>query len=201
MSRLIDRHFGSAPIAPVFHREPVAFSVERAEVSPRDPQEIESMDDPDLSTSSDVRLRLEELISSGVPCMLAVADVDDLGKWNNLLGREAGDDILNGLGMMLRHTSPDIMTRIAGDTHIVIYVGSEPLIDIEARILGQIRHDMESSWIGSASQGGPGHPPTVSVGVAAYFGGKWRSVDEMFMDALEQLDERKRRKPKWPGQD
>ncbi|MDH3376028.1 MAG: diguanylate cyclase [Gammaproteobacteria bacterium] len=102
---------------------------------------------------------------SGIPFSVLIVDIDNFKRWNDTLGHEAGDRIINGVAAVLQEQirTADVPARIGGDEFALLasvadqagaLAAAEKLSD---EIRKQVRVDTEREV-------------TVSIGVAQYAG-------------------------------
>src|SRR4051794_2097373 len=72
--------------------------------------------------------RLDQLLASGRPLSLLVADLDGFKELNDTLGHHAGDKVLSQLGPRVQAAVPDaeLLARIGGDEFAVLTFDDEP---------------------------------------------------------------------------
>jgi two-component system cell cycle response regulator len=115
------------------------------------------------------------------PFSLAIIDVDHFKAINDELGHRAGDDVLRGIGEVLRKLTrqSDFASRIGGEEFAVL-LSETPLFDA-MQAAEKIRHAIEESGI------------TVSVGVASMPHSRFQSTEEIFASADAALYRAKER--------
>ncbi len=119
-------------------------------------------------------------------CVL-FTDLDGLKAINDSLGHAAGDQALIDVARMLRGAvrSTDVVGRIGGDEFAAVITGL-PLSEVE-ELCDRVR---------SATQAcrPPGHPISVSVGVASFCAGKLERLDELLTMADRAMYEGRHRR-------
>lgn len=120
------------------------------------------------------------LLRDRVPFSVAVADIDGLGRINDLLGRDAGDTVLRAVAEVARrHLRPgDVVGRIGDDEFVFVLVGTRT--DAAERALTRLREEVV---LVQAQRAAPGF--TLSVGIAGSRHGE--GIDAMMRRAGEAL--------------
>ncbi|QGN56031.1 sensor domain-containing diguanylate cyclase [Novosphingobium sp. Gsoil 351] len=122
---------------------------------------------------------------------VAIMDVDNFKKYNDLYGHAAGDEVLRQIGTILRshlHRADDLLFRIGGE-EFVMAVRTDR--DVDAHSL----FDAVRTSITDLQQPHSGNPPydqvTASLGIASFVGGRdangvFRTVDEALYRAKSE---------------
>ena len=119
----------------------------------------------------------------------AFLDVDHFKSVNDLLGHDAGDEVLVAVAAALRMVSraADVPTRWGGDEFLVIGLGEPPdELDMERRIIDQLRmldSEILRLWT-----------PGVTVGVASAVGHPGGAVAELITAADHRMYQRRETK-------
>lgn len=98
------------------------YYVEDAEKRARDdPLEVE---DPEFDTPLQCRERLASFLldEPAEPCQLALIDIDNLDVYNER-SRRLGNLVLYNVGLLVREIGNDPISKVAGDTFIVVILG------------------------------------------------------------------------------
>lgn len=108
-----------------------------------------------------LRERIEN-VSIGNPCAVLLIDIDHFKAVNDLLGHQAGDNVLRRVGSIIAHNirSLDRAGRIGGEEFVVLMPDTNS--DMACTVGERLRSAIEESDLRHAS----GEPVTASIGVA-----------------------------------
>ena len=97
---------------------------------------------------------------------VVVCDLDDFGRWNNELGRDAGDQLLREAARRIGRTlrSYDVLGRLGGDEFLIALPGCSIISAAELTERLRIEAFGESFWVKDK------HKETVEVRLSACFG-------------------------------
>lgn len=116
-----------------------------------------------------LQVELERSKATKTPLSLIMVDIDDFKVYNDLLGHQAGDDILKGLAMLLKNQSRkmDYVCRYGGEEFTVILPHADKK---EALLIAErLRVDIEKHTF-SHEEILPSKKLTVSIGLASFPG-------------------------------
>lgn len=115
---------------------------------------------------------------------LAMIDIDHFKRLNDTHGHQAGDQVLKGLGKVLKNCVrlTDIIARYGGEEFVIVMpeTDAEGMAVVAERIRSSVE-SMETMYAGSVIK------VTVSIGVASYPDGDIRSEDELVKAADKAL--------------
>ncbi len=172
------------------HRTDVAFledmaaviaarlAVLRVTIEVADPGAIDTL--TGLGDRTATQRAIVGLLRDRVPFSLAVADVDGLGRINDLLGRDAGDTVLRAVAdVARRHLRPgDVVGRIGDDEFVFVLLRTR--VEAAERALERLREEVV---LVQNQRAAPGF--TLSVGIAGSRHGE--GIDAMMRRAGQAL--------------
>jgi diguanylate cyclase (GGDEF)-like protein len=103
-----------------------------------------------------------ESVSVGNPCAVLLLDIDHFKSVNDLLGHQAGDNVLRRVGSIIAHNirSLDRAGRIGGEEFVVL------MPDTSSEMACTVGERLRSAIEGSELRHADGEPITASIGVA-----------------------------------
>ena len=114
--------------------------------------------------------RLNDAVRRGEPFGLLMLDLDDFKSYNDSLGHQAGDALLQGIARALVRAGreADSVFRYGGDEFAVILPNTDAAGEGAVAVAEKARRAVRTVVAGSQDRGGGGSAVTCSIGVATF---------------------------------
>ena len=128
--------------------------------------------------------------SSGMPCLLLYADMDDLKIINDTFGHAAGDDAIRELSALLRDLAreTDIIARLGGDEFVIMMENSQ------AEDCSSLTSRIKAALAARNAESNKDYALSVSIGTSMFDPSSQTTLDDLLRQADEAMYRDKRAK-------